>query len=107
MTHQLHTEFLIEGLWCCGTVWDWEEHLDGWWAVVSAHPQVGKTDIGRVPDSHVRELSPSAPRVPRTRRTTAPVSRLSFGLQDTERGRHPNADLEAERTGPRLEAQSA
>lgn len=50
------TEIRVNGAWCPGVVWDWEEHVDGWYAIVSTHLQIGETYTGRVPASDVRTV---------------------------------------------------
>ncbi len=72
MGQQARIEVLLDGVWCSGVVWDWETDGDDWWAVVSARPPVGKTFIGKVPETHVRVVSPPTPTVPQARQASVP-----------------------------------
>lgn len=84
MKQLARTEVRLDGTWCPGEVWDWEEHTDGWRPVVSARPQPGKTYIGRVPTSDVRVLGPEGTE---THIDTVPTSDVRPDETDHSRGR--------------------
>ena len=67
MQQKTRTEILIDGVWFWGQLCDWETEGHERWAIVSARIGPGETYIGKVPESHVREVSPSPPAIPQPR----------------------------------------
>ena len=85
MQPQPSIEVLIDGVWFWGQVCDWETDGHERWAVVSARVGAGETYIGKVPESHLREVSPSRPAIPQARR----ASEAAPPFVPSPRGMHP------------------